>query len=655
MSKYGETYRIYHQKWQDRISAIYQTFEPLIINRGLIRDTEFILPPNEFGILGGSASPDASECGVVVCIDVPPESRVTIETIQAYVDRVNSFLQDVVAPRSKISRDDRIKILRDQFRKASKSTANIRRVTDVIFITPGKVSKGLRSKARDFDGLRTEFIDIDDFEKRTQGVSSEVNFSDLGDLPRVHLATSVEGDHDIYMGVISGESIARLFDRMGNTLLESNVRMFLGERGPNKGIALTIEGAPHRFSAYNNGITMVAREAKITDGKVASASGVSVVNGGQTTVSIYRAFRREVDISQVNVPLKFVILKSEDHSSREALLQSISEFSNTQNKVNSADRLAQNPPHPKLQEISKLPKYDVPGVGGWFYERRRGELTTLEISDPAKYAVFRTRFRSENVMDATQLAKLWNSWWGSPEVGASGKTKAFEWYHDQLLLKTHSDKWSEETHHIGSIALWMMYNHLYLYVGKNYSGLRNASIPHVLGLFSHFSEHKVDLAAIKKKGHLSKSVINCLESLVEPVDREIRSYEEGDQKEWTKKRECTEHMRALSIPPDFKAALGSIKMMRRGEDLREEDIIPFLQKISKAKLWDAFRFAKDRRGDSLNGMFFNNSMKKYPNLSAGGARQVIRIWNVACSDGYEEQFPGPEDFYAPHLVKRGRR
>ena len=78
MSKYEQTYRIYYQKWQDKISSIYQTFEPLIINRGLIRDTEFILPPNEFGILGGSASPDASECGIVVCIDVPPESRVTI-------------------------------------------------------------------------------------------------------------------------------------------------------------------------------------------------------------------------------------------------------------------------------------------------------------------------------------------------------------------------------------------------------------------------------------------------------------------------------------------------------------------------------------------------------------------------------------------------
>ena len=86
--------------------------------------------------------------------------------------------------------------------------------------------------------------------------------------------------------------------------------------------------------------------------------------------------------------------------------------------------------------------------------------------------------------------------------------------------------------------------------------------------------------------------------------------------------------------------------------MREEDIIPFLQNIGKAKLWDAFRFAKDRKGDSLNGTFFNNSMKKYPGLSPGGARQVIRIWNAACSDGYEEQFPSPEDFYAPHLVKR---
>ena len=65
------------------------------------------------------------------------------------------------------------------------------------------------------------------------------------------------------------------------------------------------------------------------------------------------------------------MIKTDDELRKKGLLDSISRFSNTQNKVNNADRLAMEPPHMELQESSRDSKFFVDGKG-WFYERRRG-------------------------------------------------------------------------------------------------------------------------------------------------------------------------------------------------------------------------------------------------------------------------------------------
>ena len=119
----------------------------------------------------------------------------------------------------------------------------------------------------------------------------------------------------------------------GTRLLDANVRMFLGEKGVNRGIAETIKENPTRFAAYNNGVTMVVDDLIVEGGQVISAKNVSVVNGGQTTVSIFRAGRKGVDLAEVRVPLKVVHLTSEDDVRRKALLGNISRFANTQNSV----------------------------------------------------------------------------------------------------------------------------------------------------------------------------------------------------------------------------------------------------------------------------------------------------------------------------------
>ncbi len=105
--------------------------------------------------------------------------------------------------------------------------------------------------------------------------------------------------------------------RFGSRLLEANVRTFLGaRRAVNKGIAETLRKEPEHFLAFNNGLVLVCDEAafeRAEDGNLGLSflKGLQIVNGGQTTSSIYFASRddRTIDLSHVMIPAKIIILK----------------------------------------------------------------------------------------------------------------------------------------------------------------------------------------------------------------------------------------------------------------------------------------------------------------------------------------------------------
>ena len=66
---------------------------------------------------------------------------------------------------------------------------------------------------------------------------------------------------------------------------------------------------------------------------------MQIVNGGQTTASIYFSKKKmpEIDLRQVRVPAKIIILHSKDPSDEESLISDISRFANSQNSVKQSD------------------------------------------------------------------------------------------------------------------------------------------------------------------------------------------------------------------------------------------------------------------------------------------------------------------------------
>jgi hypothetical protein len=93
---------------------------------------------------------------------------------------------------------------------------------------------------------------------------------------------------------LNGAVLYKLYEAHGNALFSANLRDFLGARkvagNVNNRIQETAEHRPGEFFVLNNGITIVTKKVRIDKKKSKlRISGVSVVNGAQTTGAIHTA------------------------------------------------------------------------------------------------------------------------------------------------------------------------------------------------------------------------------------------------------------------------------------------------------------------------------------------------------------------------------
>ena len=195
----------------------------------------------------------------------------------------------------------------------------------------------------------------------------------------------VKGENDIYdcyIGVISGNLLARIYESEGQELIQKNVRSFLQATGKvNKGIKVSLANEPQMFMAYNNGISTVADsivvENDLNDGDVVNITeitGWQIVNGGQTTASIYNAYKSKLPLDQVNVQIKLSVIKQKDQA--EDIIHNISKYANSQNKINMSDFNANDTYHVKMERLSRstpIPVIKGKSTDYWFYERARGQ------------------------------------------------------------------------------------------------------------------------------------------------------------------------------------------------------------------------------------------------------------------------------------------
>jgi AIPR protein len=439
----------------------------------------------------------------------------------------------------------------------------------IYVLTDGQVkAKNFRSQEMAGKTIRLEVMDIERLNRHlSEGKPRDelvVNFNEVagGPLPCVYIKGPDSG-YDYALTVFPGEVLRHLYDRFGSRLLEANVRSFLSVTGKvNRGLQATLRSEPDKFVAYNNGIVVVADEVILGDAKsggpgIAWLKGMQIVNGGQTTASIYFTKKKyaDVDLSKVQVPAKVIVLKTDNAAAEESLISDISRFANSQNTVKQSDLSANSPFHVGLEKLSNS-VYLSDGLGRWFYERAAGSYTTMlarEGSTPTKFRHLKTVVvPPSRRLTKTDLAKYLNSWDGRPDIASLGGQKNFARFMDDIRERSEGGEIVVDGPDgfktmIGKVILFKQVNLLVRPMFPAFQG--NVAI-YLVSLIARLHGPGIDLMKIWAQQGISVAFRDQVRIWAVEVNAALQESSKGRMiSEWAKKEGCWRELQKLSLTP----------------------------------------------------------------------------------------------------------
>ena len=364
------------------------------------------------------------------------------------------------------------------------------------------------------------------------------------------LAANIDNpDYEAYIAIIPGECLYTLYHNYGARLLEQNVRSFLQFTGKiNKGIRKTINEEPHMFLAFNNGIAATADHIELdeTGRYIKHIRNLQIVNGGQTTASIFNTAKKDkADISQIYVQVKLSVIK--DSEQYADIVSRISQYANTQNKVNDADFTANNP---ALIEIEKFSRFVLSPVTPennmqtcWFFERARGQYKTLRSKEgftKSRQAAFDLKYPKKQVFTKVELAKYINAWQEVYNVVRGNEKNYARFMNYNLPEIRHIDVAYFED----AVAKAILFKAADKRYGTKVSGnqigeLKQVVVPYTLSLLNLITRGKLDLYKIWKNQHISNALSDFIYELMKQVNKFIiEKSPVSHYIEWAKKEEC---------------------------------------------------------------------------------------------------------------------
>ena len=358
------------------------------------------------------------------------------------------------------------------------------------------------------------------------------------------------------MAIISGDLLYRIYEEHGPRLLERNVRSFLQVKGGvNKGIRDTLRDEPEMFLAYNNGISVTAESVDIVrdeNGKpsISKIRDMQIVNGGQTTASIYNAKKDKkinADLEKVYVQMKLSVI--EHPEDMDEIVPRISAFANTQNKIQMADFSANDPFHRKIEELSRT--IWAPAVSGqkpvnWFYERARGQYTDMlsKESTTLRKKAFK---ETHPLFTKTDLAKYENTWDQLPYYVSEGAQKNFKRY--MVRLGDRGKFLPDTSYYQRLIAKAILFRRAEKLVQQQqYGGYRANIVTYTLAWISNKTAQRIDLDGIWKEQALTQALEETIIDVSKAV-REVIINPPGGANvgEWCKKEKCWDAVQGISV------------------------------------------------------------------------------------------------------------
>lgn len=401
------------------------------------------------------------------------------------------------------------------------------------------------------------------------GLPIEINFQDMGYNIQCIGTEAANGEYKSYLAIMPGKVLSAIYEQYGPRLLEQNVRSFLQFTGKiNKGIRKTIIEEPHMFFAFNNGIAATADDLILADSEngkiIVTVCNFQIVNGGQTTASIYHTSKKNnTDISQIVVPIKLTILN--DKAKIPITVGRIAECANTQNKVSASDLSSNREGFIILDSISRSlwapPRKGTTQQTRWFFERARGQYKNERNRlgyTVAKRKAFDLKNPRSQIFTKEQLAKYVNCvceiWKGSKcVIGPHNVVRGNQKNYVQFLTHNFRDmpdtKYFEDT--VGKAILFASMEKIYGVKPNSIGDLRYITVPYSIAWLSYKLENRIDFYKIWQAQELPSELESSFRRLMIFVEQFIKKNAPGAlYGEWAKKEDCWISLKSADIEID---------------------------------------------------------------------------------------------------------
>ncbi len=533
----------------------------------------------------------------------------------------------------------------------------------IIVITDG-MARERRAEEGESDGIAISRVVWDiqraaSFEKTGKREQIKIDFAADYDSPIrcVEMDSACKAYH-AFLAFVPGQVLADLYGKWKIRLLERNVRVFLSQRPKvNQGIRDTIREAPTLFCAYNNGITVYATDVELIqlpcgNRAIARVNDFQIVNGGQTTASLYHTQDKfKSDLSDIMVQMKLFVINDDAepdwHEGEEVLsdvlLPRIGRYSNTQNKVQMADLLANDPPHPELHSISKHCPAPDPTGGSvqsyWFYEKSRGsyeETRRLTAKTNAQKKTFDQKYPKKQRFDKNKFGKAWNSYLKQPHIVCLGAMKNFARFNTWLQNLENEDWLAFFKKTVALVKLWNETERIVR--RQKFGGYTHAIVAYSLAWFHEITNSKLDLEKIWSTQTVDESVLDAIELISINVNDHIRNTQQNVS-EWCKKEECWNGLKKLEFDglPSTRSAMlsGRKKSDYKAPDSTEELDRKFCVEKGDAAWWELSKWLKEhdfmqgkqRSQCFIMGRTLSNQKEPSPKLSYA----CRKIWEQAAA------------------------
>jgi len=375
-------------------------------------------------------------------------------------------------------------------------------------------------------------------------------------------------EYSAYLAIMPATALAALYGRYGARLLERNVRSYLQARGKiNAGIRKTILREPQMFLAFNNGLSATAEAIEIIDlpggGKgIASARDLQIVNGGQTTASIFQASKKDkADLSQIFVQMKLTVLS--DAEQMDSVVPRISEYANSQNKIQTADFAANDVYHRRMEELSRTiwakAKSGSLRQTHWYYERARGQYQDALAREQTtgQKKEFQITNPPTQLFTKTDLAKFIGTWSQRPHIVSRGAQSCFNDFTVNLEAHVTQERSIDQDYYCRIIAQAILFRTAERIMKDcGYAGYRANLVTYTLARLSHDTKGKIDIMRIWRDQEIGM----ILEEAIRTISRHVWNYittapNGGNVTQYCKREDCWLGLLNVEIP--FPSALRS--------------------------------------------------------------------------------------------------